>query len=305
MRSRLVAALVIMAACTAGHMVDAQTWNGLGGNSSWSTTGNWSSPPGSTPATLVFAGTTGTQNVNDGAVTSVATLRIVGGTGGGGFVLSGSGLSVSTLIETTNPVTEGGNNVVEEIAFPITLGSALVSVDAGGNGHWLRISGLITGGGSNELRKVQDNGRLFLTADNTFTGQAAFRVGSVQFPRWGNISDPAPLGAGNLPIQVGQAGQTVELIYDGVGESTNRYIQVGMGNSGVGGATITNNGSGPLVFNATGRPSHPSYGNDLFNQQHTTATVGRTLTFQGSNTGSNTVASVVVDNVANSTSGSA
>jgi len=283
----------------------AQTWTGGGGNNLWSTTGNWSTPPGAAPSTLAFAGTTGTLNFNDGAVTSVGTLRIVGGTAGsGGFVLSGSGISVSTLIETTNPVTEGGNNVVEEIAMPIALGSTLVSVDTGGNGHWLRISGVISGGGANELRKVQDNGRLFLTADNTFIGLAAFRVGSVQFPKWGNISDPAPLGAGNLPIQVGQATQTVELIYDGAGETTNRYIQVGMGNAGTGGATVTNNGSGPLVFNASNRSpggpgSNPS-DNGLFNQQHGTATVNRTLTFQGSNTGSNTVASAIVDNVASS-----
>lgn len=291
--------VAIIAGCAAfgwGASSSAQTWTGGGGDGLWSNAGNWSSPPGVAPATLVFAGTTGTLSSNDGAVASVGTLRIIGGTGGGGFVLTGTGIAVSTLIETTNPVTEGGNSIVEEIAMPLTLGSSLVSVDAGGNGHWLRISGLITGGGTSEFRKVADNGRLFLTADNTFTGLAAFRVGSVQFPKWGNLSDPAPLGAGNLPIQVGQAGQTVELIYDGPGESTNRYIQVGMGNAGVGGSIITNNGSGPLIFTGANRPSHPTYGNQLFNQQHTTASVSRTLTLQGTNSGSNTVASVIVDN---------
>ncbi len=294
--SRLPLAILIMLGAA---IAEAQTWTGGGGNNLWSNNANWSSPPGTSPGTLVFAGTTGTLSFNDNAVTSVGTLRIIGGTAGsGGFVLSGSGISVSTLIETTNPVTEGGNNVTEEIALPITLGGATVSVDTGGNGHWLRISGVISGGAGNSLQKNSDNGRLFLTADNTFIGQAAFRQGSVQFPKWGNISDPAPLGAGNLPVQVGQAAVTVEMIYDGVGETTNRYIQVGMGNNGTGGATITNNGTGPIVFTAAARPSHPTYGNDLFNQRHTTATVNRTLTFQGSNTGSNTVASIIVDNVA-------
>jgi autotransporter-associated beta strand protein len=89
------------------------------------------------------------------------------------------------------------------------------------------------------------------------------------------------------------------MIYDGPGETTNRYIQVGMGANGLGGATITNSGSGALVFTAAGRPSHPDYGNNLFNQRQPgiAAGINRTLTFQGANTGSNTVASVIVDNI--------
>lgn len=273
----------------------SQTWTGLGADNLWSTAGNWSSPPGATPATLTFSGATQTSSVNDGAVTSVGTITFTNTTSGSGtFVLSGAGpVTVNTGITTAN-----GPVGADEIAFPITLGGTLVSVNVGGNGHFLRLSGVIAGGATNELRKVTDNGRLILTADNTFIGQAAFRVGQVQFPKWGNISDPAPLGAGNLPIRVGQAGNTAELIYDGPGESTNRYIQVGDGAAGTGGSTITNNGSGALIFNATNRPSHPTYGNDFFNQQHTAATVNRNLTFQGSNAAANQVSSVIVDNVA-------
>lgn len=272
---------------------EAQTWIGSGGNNLWSSPGNWSSPPGATAVALTFSGTTNTATLNDSAVTSVGAIRFTNSTTSGSFVLSGS----SAVTVTGSLFTQNGTAGVEQIAFPITLGSTLVAVNVGGNGHFLRISGTIDGGASNELRKVVDNGRLILTANNTFIGLAAFRVGQVQFPRWGNLGEPSPLGAGNLPVEVGQAGNTCEMIYDGPGETTNRYIQVGQGASGAGGATITNSGSGSLVFTAAGRPSHPTYGNELFNQRHTFATVSRTLTFQGSNTGSNTVASVIVDNV--------
>ena len=278
----------------AGAESRGQTWTGLGSDNLWSTAGNWTSPPGTTPAGLTFSGATQTSSVND-AVTSVGTISFTNNTAGSGtFLLGGtSPVSVTTSITTAN-----GAVGTDEISFPITLGGTLVSVNVGGNGHFLKLSGVIGGGATNELRKVSDNGRLILTADNTFIGQAAFRVGQVQFPKWGNIADASPLGAGNLPVKVGQAVNTAELIYDGAGESTNRYIQVGDGPSGLGGSTITNNGTGPLVFNATSRPSHPTYGNDFFNQQHTAATVNRNLTFQGSDTGANEVASVIVDNTA-------
>ena len=294
MRFLLIGRLFIaIAVAGAGAVASAQNWTGLGADNLWSTAGNWSSPPGATGATLNFSGTTNTSSQNDAAVTSVAAIRFTNTATSGSFVLGGA----SAVTVTGSIFTANGAAGTEEIAFPITLGSALVSVNVGGNGHFLRVSGTITGSGTSELRKVTDNGRLILTANNTFVGLFAPRVGSVQFPKWGNIGEPAPLGAGNLPVKVGQAGNTCDLIYDGPGESTNRYIQVGDGVSGSGGATITSSGSGALAFTAAARPSHPDYGNDLFNQRHTLATVTRALTFQGANTGSNTVSSVIVDNV--------
>lgn len=287
------AALAIVSATAAG-----QTWTGGGGTNLWSASANWTSAPGATPATLTFTGAPPQASSINDAVTTVGTIRFPTTTAA--FVLAGtSTVAVTGSIHTVNV----GTGTTQEISFPIQLGSstsgATVQVNVGGNGHFLRLSGLITGGTASELRKVVDNGRLILTANNTFVGKAAFRVGEVQFPRWGNLGDPSPLGAGNLPIEVGQAGNTTTMIYDGSGESTNRYIQVGMGASGLGGATITSNGSGPLLFTAAGRPSHPTYGNDLFNQRQPgiSAGIDRVLTFQGSNTGSNTVASVIVDNL--------
>jgi len=276
----------------------AQTWTGGGSSNLWSDASNWSSPPGVSASTLTFTGAPPQLSSFNDSVTTVATIRFP--TTSGAFVLGGTTtVAVTGSVHTVNV----GTGTTQEIAFPIQLGSsaggALVSFNVGGNAHILKLSGLVTGGAAGEFRKVVDNGRLVLAADNTFIGKAAFRVGEVQFAKWGNLGDPSPLGAGNLPIEVGQAGNTANMIYDGPGETTNRYIQVGMGASGLGGATITNSGSGPLVFTATGRPSHPDYGNSLFNQRQPTITagIGRTLTFQGSNTGSNTVASVIVDNI--------
>lgn len=275
--------------------VVAQTWIGAGADNLWSTSGNWSSPPGASAATLTFSGTTNASSVNDAAVSTVGAIRFTNTTTTGSFVLGGA----APVTVTGSFFTANGVAGTEEIAFPITLGSALVQANVGGNGHFLKISGTISGSGTSEFRKVVDNGRLILTANNTFIGKFAPRVGQIQFPKWGNIADPAPLGAGNLPIEVGQAGNTTEMIYDGPGETTNRYIQVGMGANGLGGSTITNSGSGALVFTAAARPSHPDYGNQLFNQRQPgiTGGINRTLTFQGANTGDNTVASVIVDNI--------
>ena len=297
MRFLLIGRLFIaIAVAGAGAVASAQNWTGLGADNLWSTAGNWSSPPGATGATLNFSGTTNTSSQNDAAVTSVAAIRFTNTATSGSFVLGGA----SAVTVTGSIFTANGAAGTEEIAFPITLGSALVSINVGGNGHFLRVSGTITGSGTSELRKVTDNGRLILTANNTFIGKAAFRVGQVQFPKWGNVGDASPLGAGNLPVEVGQAGNTMEMIYDGPGESTNRYIQCGQGTTGVGGSTITSSGSGPLIFTAIGRdPTHPLYANDLFNQRQSVITAGinRTLTFQGANSGSNAVASVIVDNL--------
>jgi len=291
-RCGIAATMVLVAACWS-KPADAQTWIGTGGDGLWSTAGNWSSPPGSTPATLTFSGTTNTTTANDSYVTTVGAIRFTNTTTSGSFLLSGA----TAVTLTGSMFTANGNAGTEHISFPISLSGALVQVNVGGNGHFLKISGVISGSAGTEFSKRVDNGRLILTGSNTFIGKFSPRVGQVQFPRWGNISEPSPLGAGNLPIEVGQAAQTAELIYDGPGETTNRYIQVGMAAAGAGGSTITNNGTGPLIFSGT-RPSHVTYGNDLFNQPHTAATVSRTLTFQGSNSGDNEVAYVIGDNVA-------
>jgi autotransporter-associated beta strand protein len=130
-------------------------------------------------------------------------------------------------------------------------------------------------------------------------------VGSVSIDRFENISDPSPLGAGNLPIQVGNAAQTCSIIYTGTGETTNKYIAVGAGPAiaAAGGATITNNGSGPLVFNAdnrsTGGPGSNPYDNGRFNtnyQGDNTASA-RTLTLSGSNVTDSEIRSIIADQV--------
>jgi fibronectin-binding autotransporter adhesin len=302
-RPRSLAVFAVLAVAMHAGSVGAQSWTGLGSDGLWSTAGNWSTPPGATAASLNFTGTVTTASFND-AVTSVGTITFGNTTLSGSFVLSGTTpVTVTSAITTAN-----GAAGTDEIAFPINLGSATTIVNVGGNGHFLRLSGIVSNNGATPtgIRKDTDDGRLILTANNVFTGQAEFRIGSVQFPRWGNVSDPAPLGAGNLPIIVGQASATVrpfaELIYDGAGEATNRYIQVGNGASGTRGAKISNNGSGALVFTGTGRPSHPTYGNDLFNQRHPTISAGidRMLTFSGSSAADNTVESIIVDNIAGS-----
>ena len=128
-----------VAALASVPLAEAQNWTGLGADNLWSTAGNWSSPPGATGATLNFSGTTNTSSQNDAAVTSVAAIRFTNTATSGSFVLGGA----SAVTVTGSIFTANGAAGTEEIAFPITLGSALVSVNVGGNGHFLRVSGTI------------------------------------------------------------------------------------------------------------------------------------------------------------------
>jgi fibronectin-binding autotransporter adhesin len=168
--------------------------------------------------------------------------------------------------------------------------------------HNLIISGAVREDATGRIfRKGGTGGTLFLSGENVFTGQMQVFVGSVSVDRFENISDPSPLGAGNIPIQVGNGTQTCSIIYTGSGETTNRYIAVGAGpaNSASGGATITNNGSGPLVFNAANRSAAGTnpFDNGRFNtnyQGDNTVPV-RTLTINGTNSTDSEIRSEIAD----------
>ena len=115
------------------------------------------------------------------------------------------------------------------------------------------------------------------------------------------MSDPSPLGAGNVPIRLGNGATAGTLIYTGAGETSNRYIQVGGGvaSTATGGATVTNNGSGAVVFTATS-----TFNSGTFNVPQTgiDPAVSRFLTLSGTNTDLNTINGRIVNNV-NSSAG--
>ena len=303
---------------------DAQltaTWTGGGSTTFWSDAANWSTAPLSTGTyTLTFSGTNKTSSFNN-SVTSVMA-NIIGNSSGiqftndgtagknGQFVLSGSAITLYGDIRFTNPAAANAVSMTDEIKNDLVLTSAnstlVYTASYGSLVHNLIISGIVRENAAGRVfRKGGTGGTLFLSGENVFTGQMQVFVGSVSIDRFENISEPSPLGAGNIPIQVGNGTQTCSIIYTGTGETTNKYIAVGAGPAiaAAGGATITNNGSGPLVFNAdnrsTGGPGSNPYDNGRFNtnyQGDNTASA-RTLTLSGSNVTDSEIRSIIADQV--------
>lgn len=291
--------VLLVAAVASASTAGAQTWTGGGADGLWSTAGNWSTGlAGSSVASLVFTGSTAVRSSTNDLVTTVTTALSFSNTVGGtanAVALAGTG---TVALNGATPVTSLSTtaNVTDEIGFPIQFvgGNKLFSM---GSAHNLRISGVISEDGSpRNLTKGGQGGTLVLTGENVFTGQMILNVGNVQTDQFDNLSQPSPLGAGNLPVRVGNGNQTCTLIYVGPGETTNRNIQVGAGaaSTATGGATITNNGTGPLIFTATS-----SNNSGFFNvaQAGVDPAVSRMLTLNGSNIDANTIASKIVNNV--------
>jgi autotransporter-associated beta strand protein len=266
--------------------------------------------------TITFSGTTKTSSFND-SVTAVKS-NIIGNSAGiqftndgtagknGQFVLSGSAITLYGDIRSTNPAASNAISMTDEIKNDLKLTSAsstlIYTASFGSLAHNLILSGAVSEASSGLIfRKGGTGGTLFLSGENTFTGMMQIYVGAVSVDRFENIGAPSPLGAGNLPIQVGNGNLSGAIIYTGTGETTNRYITVGAGpaSAAIGGATITNNGSGPLIFDAANRSAAGAnpYDNGRFNTnyQGDNTAPSRTLTLSGTNVTDSEIRSVIAD----------
>lgn len=278
---------------------EAQTWTGGGADGLWSTSGNWTTGlAGASVTALAFTGSASVNSSTNDLVTTVSSAinftNTVGGTGAA-VTLGGSG---TVTLNGATPITSVSTtaNVTDEIGFPLKLngGNKIFSM---GSAHNLRVTGVISDDGTpRTLTKGGQGGTLTLTGENVFTGQMIVNVGNVQTDQLDNIGQPSPFGASNLQVRIGNGAQTCGLIYTGPGETTNRNIQVGAGaaSTATGGATITHNGSGALVFTATS-----SNNSGFFNVAQTGVdpAVSRMLTLNGASTDANTINSKIVDNV--------
>ena len=141
---------------------------------------------------------------------------------------------------------------------------------------------------------------LTLAGSNTYTGTT--RVdggGTLSVSSLRNFGQSSSVGqASSGDVTIGATNSSGILNYTGNGDATNRTVQIGTNSitaaaTDTGGATIQNNGSGVLVFNATN-----------FNTATNASTgvgANRTLTLSGSNTGSNTISGVIRDNIVSGT----
>ena len=287
----------VVSALASLPLAEAQTWTGGGADSLWSTSGNWSTGlAGASVTSLAFTGSTSVNSSTNDLVTTVSGSIAFSNTAGGtasAVTLAGTG-TVSLTAGTPIYSVSTAANVTDEIGFPIKLSGGNKTFNMG-SAHNLRITNVISEDVSpRNLIKGGQGGTLILSGENLFTGQLQVNAGNVQTDRFENVSDPSPLGAGNLPVRIGNGGNLGTLIYTGTGETPNRYVHVGGGAAGTGGATVTQNGSGPLVFTATS-----AFNSGTFNVPQTAIdpAVSRLLTLNGTNTDLNTINGKIVNNV--------
>ena len=144
------------------------SWTGGGGNTSWSTTGNWASgtaPTGSTN-TLVFSGSLGTTNTN--TVSSLSLSNLTFASGASAFTLSGSSITLSSgTISSLSSNLQTVNLGIELVGSNLVTSAANRAIVLGGN---------IVGSGS--LNKT-GAGVLTLSGSNSYTGATNVTTGTL------------------------------------------------------------------------------------------------------------------------------
>lgn len=257
-------------------------------------------------ATLTKAGTgiltlTNQNTFTGGLTLSLGRLRVghddaLGSgtlTWGGAATLSSDSTEARLI---TNAVALNGNitlgdatdNGALTFTGPMSLANAVRTLNVN---SLVTNSGVISGTGTTAGFTKGAGGTLVLAGtNNTFAGAVQINQGTVVVASLANVGTNSSLGTGvgTSLIRMGNNNNAGILEYVGEGASTDRQVQIGSGNVvNTGGATINNNGSGPLVFSA-----------NAFNVAFGTATGARALTLGGSNADTNTIIGAIIDNSA-------
>ncbi len=209
----------------------------------------------------------GTSPIALGSGESQGTLEYTG-TGASssrGFDLAGTYSNGKISNRGTGALTLSGNLIAS--------GSGAKFFILGGNNTGNNVfSGTISdsGGGNTGLKK-QDAGTWTVSGNSAFTGDVVLEQGTLVATSLANSASSSALGAGNA-LRFSAASGSPILDYTGGTTSTNRTIDF------YSDATILANGTGPITFTGTFNISRSS---------------SFTLTLGGTNTGNNTIASVI------------
>lgn len=248
----------------------------------------FSSLPDSPAATTINFGSgpnSGVLALNMPEPTVFANRQIVfsGTSSGGGTIQSNNGTAANAVTFNQDlSVTGGGNKTLELggtntgantfaglIADKPAPSGAVVSLTKSGAGTW-----------------VVSNG------NNSFTGKTTISAGTLSVASIGDVNGGAsalgnPSSAANGLILMGGGNNTGTLLYTGAAATSDRTIQINSStNTNTGGATITNNGSGALTFDAP-----------VFNAAYAnSSTVTRSLILNGTNGG--TISGLIQNNSA-------
>jgi autotransporter-associated beta strand protein len=177
------------------------------------------------------------------------------------------------------------------ILNPINLNGGARTVQVDDNGttslDFATLAGVISGGSGSSLIKT-GGGTLFLTGNNTYSGNTFINNGVVVASSIGGGSvSSSNFGDGSGILSIGTAQTAGYLLYTGAGEVAQRTINLAGSSSGTtsgGTATIDASGSGALVLN------------NVVN----TGTGFKTLSLRGFSNDANEIKSVLADGIGNS-----
>ena len=209
------------------------TWTGGGGSGNWSTSSNWTTIP-TTSGTwnLSFGGATQTTSTNTIGTITLGTLSFTNDGSSGMaslFTLSGSTLALSNSAITT---AAGGLSATgDTISNALTL-SGSNSVTLGG-GHSLSLTtGGISGDGSLSIGVSGGDATLYLSGNNTYSGNTFITGGQVRTAANG-VAD----GSNNLAFGTGS------VIVSGSGSAVLRNATTLVNNFQVGGNGLSSSGT--------------------------------------------------------------
>jgi autotransporter-associated beta strand protein len=268
-------ALVVSLGANPTAHAAAKTWDGAGTDSNWLTGLNWDLDTAPVAGdSLIFEGTTRITNNNNFAANTVFAEITFGTANSGNFVLNGNAINLSGGL--TNNRTSGTATINFDLALTATQ---TVTAAAGSS---LLIGGAISGAGFGLIKSGP--GLLTLSGANTYTGPTTINAGTLKVSSLNSVSGGsassslgAPTTVGDGIISIGNAASAGTLLYTGIGETTDRILNLA---GSTGGAVLDQSGTGLLKFTS--------------NLNATGAGI-KTLTLQGSSAGTGEISGVIVN----------
>jgi fibronectin-binding autotransporter adhesin len=211
-------------------------------------------------------GSGNTINLGTGAnVNGNVSANIIDSVGGG--VLTAGNITYSAGAAGLN---HGASTISANLNMGGVVRTYTVADSANVSGSELTISGNISGTAGMTKAGV---GTLELTGVSSYSGQTSVSNGTLVINSIKNTGVNSAIGSSG-DIQVGSGATNATLIYNGAGDSSNRQFRVG------GGAAVTDVGSGTILNRGT---ATLNLTNAAFNNAQAGATVGRTISFGGTN----------------------
>lgn len=167
-----------------------RTWSGLGADSNWATSGNWSALPVTGQDTLIFTGNVQRTNVNNLAADFIVTgLSFTHTVSAQPFTITGNRITLGGNISTT---AAASGSITDSVNLAMILtGNRTVTT---ATNHNINLLGIISGTGFGLTKAGPAS--LSLQGANTFTGAMTVNEGILNISNGGSIATASGLTIG-------------------------------------------------------------------------------------------------------------